>query len=78
MKRNKKYLKKQLKKTLDKTTYEKEKTGVLTDINELRGYRKEEAYDIRVRLEKLAVERGKPRIPYTQELKQPNNDEQER
>lgn len=64
--------------TLDETTYEEEKTGVLTDINELRGYRKEEAYDIRVRLEKLAVERGKPRIPYTQELKQPNNDEQER
>lgn len=64
--------------TLDGTTYEEEKANVLTDINDFREYRKEEVHDIRVRLEKLAVERGKPRISYTQELKQPNNDEQER
>ena len=62
----------------EETTYEKEKAVALGDIDRMRGYKKAETYDIRERLEKLAAERGRPEVSYTQELKERSDDEQER
>lgn len=64
--------------TLNETTYKKEKDVALGDIDRMRGYKKAETYDIRERLEKLAAERGRPEVSYTQELKERSDDEQER
>lgn len=64
--------------TLNETTYEKEKAVALGDIDRMRGYKKAETYDIRERLEKLAAERGRPEVSYTQELNERSDDEQER
>ena len=64
--------------TLNETTYKKEKDVALGDIDKMRGYKKAETYDIRERLEKLAAERGRPEVSYTQELKERSDDEQER
>ena len=64
--------------TLNETTYEKEKAVALGDIDRMRGYKEAETYDIRERLEKLAAERGRPEVSYTQELKERSDDEQER
>lgn len=64
--------------TLNKTTYKKEKDVALGDIDRMRGYKKAETYDIRERLEKLAAERGRPEVSYTQELLERSGDEQER
>lgn len=64
--------------TLNETTYKKEKDVALGDINSMRGYKKAETYDIRERLEKLAAERGRPEVSYTQELLERSGDEQER
>lgn len=64
--------------TLNETTYEEEKAVALGEIDRMRGYKKAETYDIRERLEKLAAERGRPEVSYTQELKERSDDEQER
>lgn len=64
--------------TLNETTYKKEKDVALGDIDRMRGYKKAETYDIRERLEKLAAERGRPEVSYTQELLERSGDEQER
>lgn len=64
--------------TLNETTYKKEKDVALGDIDKMRGYKKAETYDIRERLEKLAAERGRPEVSYTQELLERSGDEQER
>lgn len=64
--------------TLNETTYKKEKDVALGDIDRMRGYKKAETYDIRERLEKLAAERGRQEVSYTQELKERSGDEQER
>lgn len=64
--------------TLNETTYKKEKNVALGDIDRMRGYKKAETYDIRERLEKLAAERGRPEVSYTQELLERSGDEQER
>lgn len=64
--------------TLNETTYKKEKNVALGDIDKMRGYKKAETYDIRERLEKLAAERGRPEVSYTQELLERSGDEQER
>lgn len=64
--------------TLNETTYKKEKGVALGDIDSMRGYKKAKTYDIRERLEKLAAERGRPEVSYTQELMKRSGDEQER
>lgn len=64
--------------TLNETTYKKEKDVALGDIDRMRGYKKAETYDIRERLEKLAAERGRPEVSYTQELLERSGDGQER
>lgn len=64
--------------TLNETTYKKEQDVALGDIDRMRGYKKAETYDIRERLEKLAAERGRPEVSYTQELLERSGDEQER
>ena len=64
--------------TLNETTYKKEKDDAIGDIDRMRGYKKAETYDIRERLEKLAAERGRPEVSYTQELLERSGDGQER
>ncbi len=55
---------------LGKTTINAEKDEALQYIrDEVVGHKKDEPHNIRDKLEKLAAERGRPEVPYTQKLK---------